>query len=166
MAQHTMTEAAKLANVSRRTIQRYAKSGKLSVTKDRHGNPLVDTSELLRVFEELVTPKEEKKSQPVVTLETLQAQIELLTQKVDTQSQEIISLSHRLSLDGASPRASARKPPKKVRLAEAKAHLLAVRARQAKTKTPMDTPIDILREIMKERREELAAAEEAVLVLE
>ena len=166
-----MTEAAKLANVSRRTIQCQVKSGKLSVTKDRHDNPLVDTAELARVFDKLVTPKETEKSQPVVTLESLQEQIELLTKKVDEQHQEIITMSHRLASPsqdrGETPR-EARKPPqpkkktKKRRLLEAKNHLLAVRARQAKTKTPIDTPIEILREIMKERREELASAEEAV----
>jgi len=50
MACHTLTECAKLANVSRRTIQRYIKSGKLSCKKNEHGNPEIETSELIRVF--------------------------------------------------------------------------------------------------------------------
>lgn len=50
MACHTITESAKLTNKSRRTIQRYVKSGKLSVKNNRLGLPVIDTSELIRVF--------------------------------------------------------------------------------------------------------------------
>lgn len=59
MSLHTVTEAAKLAGVTRRTIYRYIKQGKLSATVTGSDNTVIDTSELLRVFGSL--------SQPVVT---------------------------------------------------------------------------------------------------
>ena len=51
MAQVSVTKAAALAGVSRSTFYRsYINTGKVSVGSDRQGNPVVDTSELLRVF--------------------------------------------------------------------------------------------------------------------
>lgn len=51
MAQVSITKAASLAGVSRSTFYRsYINNGKVSVTNDQQGNPVVDTSELLRVF--------------------------------------------------------------------------------------------------------------------
>lgn len=51
MTQVSITRAAGLAGVSRSTFYRsYINNGKVSVTNDAQGNPVVDTSELLRVF--------------------------------------------------------------------------------------------------------------------
>ena len=51
MAQVSVTKAAALAGVSRSTFYRsYINTGKVSVGSDQQGNPVVDTSELLRVF--------------------------------------------------------------------------------------------------------------------
>jgi len=51
MAQVSITKAAGLAGVSRSTFYRsYINTGKVSVGSDHQGNPVVDTSELLRVF--------------------------------------------------------------------------------------------------------------------
>lgn len=60
------SKAAKLAGVSRTTIHRYAKDGKLSMTGDK-----VDTSELIRVFgqisEQVGTPVTMDRSEQRVT---------------------------------------------------------------------------------------------------
>jgi hypothetical protein len=169
-----MTEAAKLAKVSRRTIQRYTKSGKLSVTKDRQGNPLVDTAELARVFGQLVTPPKEKMSQPVATdkelLLQLQEQIKLLTNKVEEQSVEIQNLGNRLTHSESPapqvPKAQTRAKPKRKSIAvqrvEAAAKLAELRARHAKDRLPMDAPIEILRGLMLERRNEISDAEQLI----
>ncbi len=54
MAKVTISEAARLANVSRMTLyRRYIRTGVLSIEKDHLGNPKVDVSELIRVFGEL-----------------------------------------------------------------------------------------------------------------
>lgn len=50
MALHSVSDAAKLAGVTRRTIYRYIKSGKLSATVTDDDNTKIETSELLRVF--------------------------------------------------------------------------------------------------------------------
>ena len=51
MGQVSITKAAGLAGVSRSTFYRsYINTGKVSVGSDHQGNPVVDTSELLRVF--------------------------------------------------------------------------------------------------------------------
>lgn len=50
MACHSISEAATMAGVNRRTIYRYIKSGKLSATVTDDRKTVIDTSELLRVF--------------------------------------------------------------------------------------------------------------------
>lgn len=101
---HTLTESAKLAGVSRRTIQRYVKSGKLSSRSDHRGNPTIETSELLRVFGELshsVTPENNKMSHIVTpTAEAIREAVEeaqkpLLAQ-IEQLREEIYSLNNRL----------------------------------------------------------------------
>ncbi|MCS6325449.1 helix-turn-helix domain-containing protein, partial [Klebsiella pneumoniae] len=56
MAVHTVTEAAKLAGVTRRTIYRYIKQGKLSTVVTGSDSAQIETSELLRVFGNLSHP--------------------------------------------------------------------------------------------------------------
>ncbi len=54
MAKVSITEAARLAGISRYQLYRgYINKGVLTVDKDTQGRPLIDTSELLRVFGEL-----------------------------------------------------------------------------------------------------------------
>jgi len=53
MAQLGISAAARAVGKDRGTIHRYIKSGKLSASKDATGNPVIETSELLRVFGEL-----------------------------------------------------------------------------------------------------------------
>ncbi|HDN2738338.1 TPA: helix-turn-helix domain-containing protein [Klebsiella pneumoniae] len=62
MAVHTVTEAAKLAGVTRRTIYRYIKQGKLSAVVTGSDATQIETSELLRVFGSLSQPEESKVS--------------------------------------------------------------------------------------------------------
>ena len=95
MASHTVTEAAKLAGVTRRTIYRHISTGKLSATVTSEGHTQIDTSELLRVYGALSQPETEKVStgshdnQPeyvtllLAEMSQLREQISLLTSKVD-----------------------------------------------------------------------------------
>ena len=54
MAKLTISGAARAVGVSRQHLYKaYIQSGKLSVERDEKGNPLVDVSELIRVFGEL-----------------------------------------------------------------------------------------------------------------
>ena len=105
IATHNVTDSALLVKKSRRTIQRYIANGKLSVTRDRLGNPQIDTAELLRVFGALskVSQKKiNKKSQNVAPnlshkndddrMGKLLAAVERLEKVVEKQSEQISSL--------------------------------------------------------------------------
>lgn len=46
----SISEAARLTKRSRTTIYRYRDEGKISISSDHQGNPMIDTSELMRVF--------------------------------------------------------------------------------------------------------------------
>ena len=54
MALVSVSQAARLAGISRQHLYRkFIKTGEISVSKGLKGEPLIDTSELLRVFGEL-----------------------------------------------------------------------------------------------------------------
>lgn len=54
MSQVNITQAAKLAGLSRSHFQKnYVKTGKITVSRDDRGRPQIDTAELLRVFGKL-----------------------------------------------------------------------------------------------------------------
>jgi hypothetical protein len=79
MADVSISEAARLTGKGRATIQRHIKNGKLSVGKDAAGNPVIDTSELVRVYGVIQvtdTPPTESTSQlEAVTIQLLQEQL-------------------------------------------------------------------------------------------
>jgi hypothetical protein len=50
MPQVSISEAARLTGKARSTIQRHVQQGKVSKGKDAGGNPVIDTSELERVY--------------------------------------------------------------------------------------------------------------------
>ncbi|EPS2710274.1 helix-turn-helix domain-containing protein [Cronobacter turicensis] len=95
MASHSVTEAAKLAGVTRRTIYRHIKAGKLSASVTGGDNTVIETSELLRVYGALSQPEPRKvstgshESQPeyvtllLAEMSQLREQISSLTSKVD-----------------------------------------------------------------------------------
>lgn len=95
MSRHSVTEAAKLAGVTRRTIYRHLKSGKLSATVTDGDNTEIETSELLRVYGALSQPEQEKvytgshENQPeyvtllLAEMSQMRAQIDTLTGKID-----------------------------------------------------------------------------------
>lgn len=53
MAQVSISEAARLAGVSRSTLNRHLKDGAISKHRDTSGRPYIETSELLRFYGEL-----------------------------------------------------------------------------------------------------------------
>lgn len=95
MASHSVTEAAKLAGVTRRTIYRHIKSGRLSASVTGSDNTVIETSELLRVYGVLSQPEPEvvstgsQETPPeyvtllLAEMSQLKEQISVLTSKVD-----------------------------------------------------------------------------------
>ncbi len=85
-----LSQAAALAGTSRQRIGRFIKQGKLSAEKTADGKTVIDKSELLRVFPNLVTPGAShvlRPDTPQVTA-TLHSQIELLQRELDVTRQE------------------------------------------------------------------------------
>ncbi len=56
MAQVSISEAARLAGVSRSTLNRHLQNGAISKHRDASGRPYIETSELLRFYGELSQP--------------------------------------------------------------------------------------------------------------
>lgn len=88
MAEVNISEAARLAQKGRSTIQRYIKDGKLSCGKDAQGNPVIDTAELVRVFGKLHTPESasnaaESQIDTNQIILTLQKQLEAAKERED-----------------------------------------------------------------------------------
>lgn len=51
MPKHSISEAAKLAGVSRSHFyKKYIRPGVISIEKDKDDNPIIDTAEIMRVF--------------------------------------------------------------------------------------------------------------------
>ena len=73
MASVTITEASKLAKVSRKTIYAHIKKGKVTSRLDKNGARKIDTSELMRVYE--VTLPSNSKVTPRVTSEVTQGDV-------------------------------------------------------------------------------------------
>jgi len=114
MAQVSISEAARLTNKSRRTIQRYVATGKLSLSHNNTTEKSIDTSELIRVFGEInkdeVTPNDTLKT---VTMshcvthdndssklenELLKKEIEFLKQRLEDKDAHIDSLKNAMLL--------------------------------------------------------------------
>ena len=62
MTQHSINEAARLVSRDRKTLYRAIKEGRLSATVDATGQKQVDTSELVRVFGEIRTDGDKRRS--------------------------------------------------------------------------------------------------------
>jgi AcrR family transcriptional regulator len=82
MALHTVSDAAKMAGVTRRTIYRYLSSGKLSAAVTDKDYTQIETSELLRVFGSLSHPEPEE-----VSSGSLEKMPEYVTRLLDEMSQ-------------------------------------------------------------------------------
>jgi hypothetical protein len=85
-----IVQAAELAGVARQTIHRFIKKGKLSVEKTADGKTVIDKSELLRVFPNLVTPGASHmlRHDTLQVTAILHSQIELLQRELDVTRQE------------------------------------------------------------------------------
>ncbi|MCG5371795.1 hypothetical protein L7834_019130 [Providencia rettgeri] len=114
MAQVSISEAAKLTGKSRRTIQRYVATGKVSLSRSDATGKSIDLSELIRVFGDLkkedvtptithedvtmshhVTGSDDKKT---LENELLKKEIEFLKQRLEDKDAHIDSLKNAMLL--------------------------------------------------------------------
>lgn len=90
MPKVNITEAAKLAGITRQYLhKKYIKTGTITVEKDNAGHPLIDTSEIMRVFGNLKDDsKQVTQSYREITTENdgkttaLQMEIQLLREQL------------------------------------------------------------------------------------
>lgn len=87
MAEISVSKAARMAGKGRSTIQRHIKEGKLSAGKDESGNPVIDVSELIRVYgtikaDESGKPDSVKQLDTVEPDQTAQTMIETLREEL------------------------------------------------------------------------------------
>lgn len=95
MSRINISQASKKFNVSRNTLYKYIKSGKL--TKDAEG--LVDTSDLIRLFGSHVTSQSQSTpsdSQPEHDIAQYQHREQLLQKQVDQLQLQVASLEKQL----------------------------------------------------------------------
>jgi len=100
MTKLNLSQAAKAVGKNRVTLWRHINTGKLSAERDRDGNPLVDTSELLRVYGELkktATHSNNKKQQlETPSYDELLSLVKELKEEQSEMKQIILDLRNRL----------------------------------------------------------------------
>lgn len=102
MAFVSISEAARLARKSRSTLYKtYIDAGRLSVSKDTHsGKPVIDTSELIRVFGEIRTTNatghdaDTKKQNATTPRDTA---IDLLRQLLKSKEEQIATAKEQIN---------------------------------------------------------------------
>jgi len=107
MAYLTVRQAAEQVGVSRQTMFRHIKDGRVSATVDRDGQKQIDVSELLRVFGELQSPiataktasDRSRQSQKLETTPGVAYQIELekLRSQLELKAAELALAKERIS---------------------------------------------------------------------
>ena len=96
MAQVSISEAARLTGKSRKTLHTYISNGKLTKVTDTQGKPKIDTSELIRVFGELATPKETVTSQCNFSQEVTPNTVTINDAEIERLKQEVSFLKELL----------------------------------------------------------------------
>jgi hypothetical protein len=104
MATVSMTKGAELAGVSKGTVSKALKSGRLSYAEKTDNGYLIDTSELFRVFppKQKETVSETRSDTPIGNVETpinsggLQREIELLREQLQDRDGVVADLRQRL----------------------------------------------------------------------
>lgn len=85
--EHTISEAARLAGKSRRTIYAHISSGKLSAKRNPEGKQVIDTSELMRVYGALHDSHSEDETEQQAETVQMQAEIERLRELLQEREQ-------------------------------------------------------------------------------
>lgn len=119
MAKISISEAARLTGKNRSTLHRHINSGKLSKDFDNEGNPVLDTSELTRVYSTFKAPVAEQ--QTVLVPQSNSKQQAAIPNKADNATMEIELL--KLKLQNAE---------EKITIEESRRHEAEKREKEAK----------------------------------
>lgn len=92
-----ISEAARMASKTRRTIYKHINQGKLSTTRDLKGNKGIEISELIRVYGDDVKPSSEKKKSNGIqvggTTVSNDEKLDLLLKKIENLEGEVSRLN-------------------------------------------------------------------------
>lgn len=107
MAKLNLSQAAKVVGKNRVTLWRHINAGKLSAERDRDGNPLVDTSELLRVYgvlkQDATHEPEKKQHNETPSYEELLQLVKEMRKEQSEMKSLILDLSNRLEYKPEPP---------------------------------------------------------------
>lgn len=88
-----ISEAARIASKTRRTIYKHINQGKLSTTRDSKGNKGIEVSELIRLYGDDVKPSSEKRDgngiQAEYTTVYNDEKLDLLLKKIESLEGEV-----------------------------------------------------------------------------
>ena len=94
MALLSVSKAAGLVGLNRKTMYSHIKSGKVSASKDSKGTLLIDTSELIRVFGVL---RQEQDSESNINRQLESPDVnKVLLEKMDQMARQIESLTEKV----------------------------------------------------------------------
>lgn len=101
-----LSQAAQAAGITRRTLYNHVKQGKVTVSRDGKNNPVVDVSELIRVYGNVKLPEKEiptvshrknaHKIFPLDQLQAMQKELAELKQAVTLMLDEVRRLTGEL----------------------------------------------------------------------
>jgi YD repeat-containing protein len=114
-----ISEASKTTGKSRATLYKYIKDGRLSTVQDNDGQKKIDTSELLRVFGELVSNDTDSSVKNIhlytdMTIEALHSQINMLRDELNAahdREAKLLALLEQHTLALAAPDTDSTKKP-------------------------------------------------------
>jgi peptidoglycan hydrolase CwlO-like protein len=86
--QLNMSQAAQAAGITRRTLYNHVKQGKVTTSRDKKNNPVIDVSELIRVYGNISLPV---KKMPTVT-HRKNTQENFPSEQLQTMQKEIAEL--------------------------------------------------------------------------
>ena len=103
MALLSVSKAAELVGLNRKTMYAHIKSGKVSASKDNKGVLLIDTSELIRVFgalrqdQDSVSNTERQSSAPDVN-QVILDKMEQMARQIESLIETVVELQKQLAL--------------------------------------------------------------------
>lgn len=107
MAKLNLSQAAKVVGKNRVTLWRHINAGKLSAERGHDGNPLVDTSELLRVYgvlkQDATYEPEKKQHNETPSYEELLQLVKEMRKEQSEMKSLILDLSNRLEYKPENP---------------------------------------------------------------
>lgn len=103
MALLSVSKAAELVGLNRKTMYAHIKSGKVSASKDNKGALLIDTSELIRVFGSLRQEQDsagnkERQSSASDVNQVILDKMEQMTRQIESLTEKVVELQKQLAL--------------------------------------------------------------------